>query len=38
MMPSVGPSSSLRRHQTMPSRKAPLSVSSTTGAPNVAEM
>src|SRR6516162_446905 len=37
MMPSVGPSSSSRRRHSRPTRTRPLSVSSTTGAPNVAD-
>src|SRR5687768_17520688 len=36
MTPSVGPFSSCRRHHSMPNSTAPLSSSSTTGAPNVA--
>ena len=37
-MPSVGPSSSWRRQRTSQTRNRPLRVSSTTGAPAVAEM
>src|SRR5579863_7668736 len=37
MMPSVGPSSSSLRRHSRPTRTRPLSVSSTTGAPNVAD-